>query len=119
MADSTPALFDQWPQLLSELVAGRELARELAHEAFSSILAGEATEAQIAGFVIGLAAKGETTGEILGLRDAMFGASTPLELPDGTIDIVGVGGAPRRRVAAFNVSTIAAFVASAAGAHRL
>ena len=116
MADSTLDRFDRWPEILRDLVAGRELARDLAQQAMSSILAGEASEAQIAGFVIGLSAKGETTNEILGLRDAMFDASTPLDLPAQTIDIVGVGGAPRRRVAAFNVSTIAAIVASAAGA---
>ncbi|MCL4117950.1 UNVERIFIED_CONTAM: hypothetical protein GTU68_020570 [Idotea baltica] len=92
------------------------MSRDIAHHVVSAMLAGQATDAQIAGFLIGLSAKGETTDEILGMRDAMFAASTPLELPEGTVDIVGVGGAPRRQVAAFNVSTIASFVASSAGA---
>ncbi len=105
-----------WPQVLSGLVKGNDLSREMAHHVVSAMLAGQATDAQIAGFLIGLAAKGETTGEILGMRDAMFAVSTPLDLPEGTVDIVGVGGAPRRQVAAFNVSTIASFVAAAAGA---
>ena len=82
----------------------------------SSMLAGQATGAQIGAFLLGMAAKGERTDELLGMREAMFAASTPLDLPDEAIDIVGVGGAPRRRVEAFNVSTIASFVASAAGA---
>lgn len=105
-----------WPQVLSGLVQGNDLSRQKAHHVVSAMLAGQATDAQIAGFLIGLAAKGETTDEILGMRDAMFAVSTPLDLPEGAVDIVGVGGAPRRQVAAFNVSTIASFVAAAAGA---
>lgn len=105
-----------WAHVLSELVAGRELPRASAERVVATMLAGDATDAQIGGFLMGLAAKGETTDELLGMRDAMFAASTPLELPPGTVDIVGVGGAPRRRVAAFNVSTVASFVAAAAGA---
>lgn len=116
MSDSTPGVFEKWPHVLGDLVAGKDLSRDLAHQALGSILAGAATEAQIGGFVIGLAGKGETTQEILGMRDAMLAASTPLELPEGAVDIVGVGGAPQRRIAAFNVSTLASIVASAAGA---
>ena len=105
-----------WPEVLSGLVQGNDLSREMAHHVVSAMLAGQVADAQIAGFLIGLAAKGETTEEILGMRDAMFAVSTPLHLPEGVVDIVGVGGAPRRQVAAFNVSTIASFVAAAAGA---
>ena len=105
-----------WPEILASLVARTDLAREHAMAAVTSMLEGQASDAQIGGYLMGLAAKGETTEEILGMRDAMLAACTPLELPEGTIDIVGVGGAPRRRVAAFNVSTLASFVASAAGA---
>lgn len=106
----------RWPDVLSDLVAGRDLPRETAQHVVTAMLAGQASDAQIAGFLVGLAGKGETTDEILGMRDAMFAASTPLDLPDGCIDIVGVGGAPRRRIAAFNVSTLASIVAAAAGA---
>jgi len=105
-----------WSDVLSQLVSGCDLGRDRAENVVNAMLAGEATEAQIGAFLVGLSAKGETTEEILGMRDAMFAASLPLNLPDGTVDIVGVGGAPRRRVAAFNVSTIASFVAAAAGA---
>ncbi len=113
--DRTPGDI-RWPDVLSSLVARRDLSRDTAQHVVAAMLAGQATDAQIAGFLVGLAAKGETTEEILGMRDAMFAAATPLELPAGTIDIVGVGGAPRRRVSAFNVSTLASFVAAAAGA---
>jgi anthranilate phosphoribosyltransferase len=116
MVEEATEMTVHWPEVLSGLVQGNDLSREMAYHVVSAMLAGQATDAQIAGFLIGLAAKGETTDEILGMRDAMFAISTPLELPAGTVDIVGVGGAPRRQVAAFNVSTIASFVASAAGA---
>lgn len=99
-----------------QLVAGQDLTRDDAKHIVASMLAGQATDAQIGGFLIGLGSKGETTDEILGMREAMFEVSLPLLLPDGTVDIVGVGGAPRRQVAAFNVSTLASFVAAAAGA---
>ena len=105
-----------WPDVLSGLVRGQDMSRDMAQHVVTAMLAGQASDAQIAGFLIGMAAKGEITEEILGMRDAMFAASTPLELPEGTVDIVGVGGAPRRQVAAFNVSTIASIVAAAAGA---
>jgi len=105
-----------WAAVLSQLVAGTDLSRELAHEVVGSVLAGAATDAQVAAFLTALAAKGEQTDEILGMRDAMFEASMPLKVPAETVDIVGVGGAARRQVAAFNVSTISSIVASAAGA---
>lgn len=105
-----------WPDVLSGLIAHHDLSRGMAQHVVAAMLAGQATDAQIAGFLVALAAKGETTDEILGMREAMFAASTPLDLPEGTVDIVGVGGAPRRRVSAFNVSTLASFVAAAAGA---
>ena len=106
----------QWSAVLGGLVAGTDMTRDDARFVVSQVLAGQATEAQIGAFLVALASKGETTEELLGMRDAMFDASTPLDLPSEAIDIVGVGGAPRRRVAAFNVSTISSVVASAAGA---
>ncbi len=108
--------FTAWADVLTMLVAQQSLERRVAERVMDTILAGTATDAQIAGFLIGLSAKGETTDEVLGMRDAMLSACAKLDLPAGTTDIVGVGGAPRRRVSAFNVSTIASFVAAAAGA---
>jgi len=106
----------QWSQVLAKVAARQDLPHDEARHVMAAMLAGGASDAQIGGFLVGLATKGETTDELLGMREAMLDASTPLELPAGTVDIVGVGGAPRRRVAAFNVSTIASMVASAAGA---
>lgn len=106
----------EWPQVLATLIEGRDLSFDLAKHVVSEMLAGRASDAQIGGFLTALRAKGETTEELLGMRAAMFEVAELLELPEGTTDIVGVGGSPRRRTAAFNVSTLAAIVASAAGA---
>lgn len=107
-----------WADLLTELVAGRDVPGPWLAAAIGDTLAGAAGDARVAGLLVGLAAKGVRPAELDAMVGAMLAAATPLELsdPDGTIDIVGTGGAPRRREAALNVSTMAAFVASAAGA---
>ena len=105
-----------WPGLLGTLAHGGDLTAEATRAVLGTILAGEATDAQIAAFIVGLRMKGETVDELTGLQGAMIDAATPLDLPAGTIDIVGVGGSPSRRVHALNVSTMASFVAAGAGA---
>ena len=105
-----------WPAVLSELIAGQDLDREVAAAALQTILAGDATDAEIAAFIVGLRHKGESIEELVGLVDAMLGAAAPLDLPPDVIDIVGVGGALTRRSHALNVSTMACFVAAGAGA---
>jgi len=105
-----------WPGVLGTLADGRDLTGDAAAAVLGTILAGEATDAQIAAFIFGLRIKGETVEELAGLQQAMLAAASPLAVPAGTIDIVGVGGAPSRRTGALNVSTMAAFVAAGAGA---
>ena len=107
-----------WPSVLSTLIDGDDLTAAQAGDALRSILAGEATEAQIAGLLVGLRAKGESVVEVSAMVDAMLEAAAPVALPAGpdAIDIVGTGGAPTRRVHALNVSTMASFVAAGAGA---
>lgn len=107
-----------WPGVLAALVAGEELPVDVATGALERILAGEATDAQIAGFLIGLRSKGESPAEVVGLIDAMLTAAAPLVLddPSGTVDIVGTGGSKALGGQAFNVSTMASIVAAAAGA---
>ena len=102
--------------MLGTLADGDDLSAEAARAVLGTILAGEATDAQIAAFIVGLRIKGETVEELTGLQGAMIDAATPLTMPDGTIDIVGVGGAASRRLHALNVSTMAAFVVAGAGA---
>lgn len=107
-----------WPALLATLAAGRDISANEARAALGAILAGEgeATDAQVAAFIIALRLKGPAVGELLGLVGAMRDAATPLDVPDGAIDIVGTGGAPGRRTHTLNVSTMACVVAAGAGA---
>lgn len=105
-----------WKGVLGALTSGDDLTAATAAAALRTILAGEATPAQIAAFIVALRMKGETATEVSGLVDAMLEAAAPLSLPDGVIDIVGTGGSPRRRSSALNVSTMASFVAAGAGA---
>lgn len=102
-----------WPALLSGLVQGRDQTREAAAWAMEQILAGEATPAQLAAFVVGLRAKGETVEEISGLADTMLEFATPIEIGGRCVDVVGSGGDRSNTV---NISTMAAVVAAAAGA---
>jgi anthranilate phosphoribosyltransferase len=105
-----------WAGILGTLAAGNDVSAEVTRAVLGTILAGEATDAQIAAFIVALRQKGETVDELTGLQGAMIDAATALDVPDGTIDIVGVGGAAHRRSHALNVSTMASFVAAAAGA---
>lgn len=106
-----------WPSLLTQLLDGHDLSAADAREAMSTILAGEATPAQLIGFVVALRAKGETGEELSGLLDAVLAAATLVPLDDAVrdvaIDVVGTGG---DRSHSINVSTMAAFVAAGAGA---
>lgn len=105
-----------WPAAIGAVASGADIDAGHAQAAMASILAGEATQVQIAGFIVALRVKGETTQEMLGLVRGMLAASEPLTVPDNAIDIVGTGGSAHRRKHALNVSTMAAFVAAGAGA---
>ena len=105
-----------WPDVLESLIAGRDLDGAVARHAMDLILRGEATQAQIAAYVLGLRGKSSAIAELVGMVRAMQDAATPLSIPDDAIDIVGVGGGRSRREHALNVSTMACFVAAGAGA---
>lgn len=105
-----------WPGILARLTARHDLDHREARAALLEILEGRATPAQIAGFLVALRMKGETVTEVTGMVEAMLEEAEPLALPEDVIDIVGTGGAPSRREAALNVSTMACFVAAGAGA---
>ncbi|MCX6401141.1 MAG: anthranilate phosphoribosyltransferase [Propionibacteriales bacterium] len=102
-----------WPDVLGSLVAGENLTPAQATWAMGEILDGAATPAQIAGFVVALRAKGETTEELTGLVDAMYGVMTPISVPGRLLDVVGTGG---DRSFSVNISTMSAIVAAGAGA---
>jgi anthranilate phosphoribosyltransferase len=107
-----------WPGLLRELTAGRDVSAAVTRAALERVLAGEATDAQIAAFIVALRMKGESVDEVVGLVGAMLDAASPVELDDpaATIDLVGTGGSTALSGRAFNVSTMASLVAAAAGA---
>jgi anthranilate phosphoribosyltransferase len=105
---------DFWPNVLNRLLAREDLSAEEAAEAMRRIMAGEATPAQVAAFVVALRAKGETPSEVGGLAAAMLELAPRVEVPDGSVvDTCGTGG---DRAGTINVSTIAAVVAAGAGA---
>ena len=101
-----------WPDVLSALIAGRDLTTDEAAWAMDRIMAGEATDAQIAGFAVALRAKGETVTEMTGLVQAMYGHANLIEVPGPTVDIVGTGGDRAKTV---NISTMAAIVVAGTG----
>jgi anthranilate phosphoribosyltransferase len=101
-----------WPALLNALLDGQSLTSEETSWAMRQIMAGEATDAQIAGFAIGLRAKGETVDEVAGLADGMMANATPIDIRGRVGDLVGTGG---DRAHTVNISTMAAVVAAAAG----
>ncbi|MFV0433090.1 MAG: anthranilate phosphoribosyltransferase [Leucobacter sp.] len=102
-----------WPTVLSTLLEGDDLSVSQAEWAMSRFMTGEASGAQIGGFLVALRSKGATVDEIVGFRDAILAEAAPIRLPAMSLDIVGTGG---DRFGTVNVSTMAAITAAAAGA---
>jgi anthranilate phosphoribosyltransferase len=99
---------------LAELLEGRPLSREQAREVMDEIMRGEATQAQIGGFLIALRLKGETADEIAGCAEAMRDHVLPVRPErDDLVDTAGTGGDGASTI---NISTAAAIVAASAGA---
>ena len=101
-------------QALARLLDGHDLTREEARGTMSVIMAGEATDAQIAGFLVALRAKGETAEEIAGCAEAM--REHVLRVTPKRTDLVDVVGTGGDGANTYNISTAAALVAAAAGA---
>jgi anthranilate phosphoribosyltransferase len=114
-------------ELISQIVAGKDLKEEEMEKAMDEIMSGEATPAQIGAFITGLRMKGETVDEITGAARTMRAKATKIKVTRETVsidrddiniedetilDIVGTGGDGTRT---FNVSTTTAFVAAGAG----
>jgi anthranilate phosphoribosyltransferase len=101
-------------QTIARVLDGHDLALDEARGTMNEIMAGEATPAQIAGFLVALRAKGETPDEIAGCAEAMREHVLRVN-PRRTdlVDIVGTGGDGANT---YNISTAAALVAAGAGA---
>jgi anthranilate phosphoribosyltransferase len=101
-------------EALGRLLDGQDLDRDEARRVMGTIMEGEATPAQIGGFLVALRLKGETADEIAGCAEAMREHVLPVRpRRDDLVDTAGTGGDGART---FNISTAAALVAAAAGA---
>lgn len=101
-----------WPGIITALLSGRDLDSADASWAMDRVVQGEATAAQVSGFVIALRAKGETPQEIAALAQALRDHATPVVIPGPIVDLVGTGG---DGAGAVNISTLAAIVVAATG----
>ncbi|MGZ4594267.1 MAG: anthranilate phosphoribosyltransferase, partial [Actinomycetes bacterium] len=109
---STPARATTWPLLLNALLRGDDLAAEDSAWAMDRIMQGEATPAQMAGFVVALRAKGEAPSEVTGLVSAMLAHAERITVESPAVDTCGTGGDGAHTV---NISTMAAMVVAGAG----
>ena len=103
----------EWSALLTALVAGRDVGRDLAGTALRAIMAGEVDEVVVGAFLTAMEAKGATAEEVAGLVEAMVAAATPVPVTGPVLDTCGTGG---DGAGTFNISTTSALVCAAAGA---
>ncbi len=101
-----------WADVLTRLIDGDHLEQSDAHNVMAEVMAGGATEAQIASLLTALRAKGTTPGEMSGFVAAMREAAVSVAVAGPVVDLVGTGG---DRSGTFNISTTAAFIAAGAG----
>ncbi len=102
---------DRLKALIAAAVDG-PLSREAAEAAFTAIMDGDATPAQIGGFLMVLRTRGETVPEYAAAAAVMRARCVPVRAPEGAIDIVGTGGDGKGTL---NISTATAFVVAGAG----
>ena len=97
---------------IAKVATGQTLSRKEAGQAFEILMSGEASMAQIGGFLMGLRVRGETVEEIAGAVSVMRQKMVPVDAPDDAIDIVGTGGDGTNT---YNISTLAALIVAGAG----
>jgi anthranilate phosphoribosyltransferase len=99
---------------IRKLASGQHLSAEEAGGAFDVIMRGDATPSQVAGLLIGLRVKGETSAEVAGVARALRRAMVRLPAidTDTLVDTCGTGGGSFQT---FNISTAAALLAAGAG----
>lgn len=108
MSDDLPVFKD----ILGQVAKGAPLSESEAETAFSIIMSGDATPAQIGAFLMGLRQRGETVAEITGAVRVMRAKALAVAAPADAIDIVGTGGDAS---GTFNISTAAALVVAGCG----
>jgi anthranilate phosphoribosyltransferase len=103
---------DAFKPHIAKVASGTPLSFDEARAAFDVIMSGEATPAQIGGFLMSLRVRGETVDEIAGAVSVMRSKMITVAAPVGAVDVVGTGGDGS---GSYNVSTCAAFVVAGAG----
>jgi anthranilate phosphoribosyltransferase len=98
---------------IAKVVRCESLSEAEASAAFESIMRGDATPIQVAGFIVALRMKGETVDEITGFARTARAMATPITVDGDLLDTCGTGG---DGLFTFNISTLAAIVAAACGA---
>ncbi|WP_193370588.1 anthranilate phosphoribosyltransferase [Pelagibius marinus] len=98
--------------LIGKVATGASLARDEAEQAFDIMMSGNATPAQMGGFLMALRVRGETVEEITGAATVMRSKMTTVKRPEGAIDICGTGG---DKTGSYNISTASQFVVAACG----
>ena len=101
--------------VLNQLLAAKDLSHDQMLAVMQQVMSGELSEAQIAALLIALRVKGETVDEIAAAATVMRQLSTKVNISNTAhlVDTCGTGG---DGIQTFNVSTVSAFVAAAAGA---
>lgn len=101
-------------ELIVRLSGRSDLAAEDAHAAFGEVMAGRASQIQVAGLLVGLRTKGEVAAEVAGGVRALREAMIPVvaDDPESLVDTCGTGGG---EVTTFNISTAAALLAAGMG----
>jgi anthranilate phosphoribosyltransferase len=105
---------DALAQAIRRLDRRQDLAAEETEAAFTVVMQGHASEAQMSALLMGLRAKGETPHEVAGGVRALRKAMVPVKVtdPDAVVDTCGTGGGA---ITTFNISTAAAFVLAGGG----
>jgi anthranilate phosphoribosyltransferase len=98
--------------LIARVADGHALGVDEARLGFEALMSGNATPAQMGGFLMALRVRGETIDEITGAAGVMRAKALKISAPDEAIDIVGTGG---DGVGTWNVSTAASLVVAACG----
>jgi len=99
-------------EALTIVASGKTLTRDQARSAMASVMAGEATPAQLGALLAALHIRGETVDEIAGCASALREVAVRVTVTGDAIDIVGTGG---DRSNSFNISTVSSIVTAAAG----
>ena len=103
------------PQALRAVTERRNLSSDEMRGVMHIIMTGQATPAQVGGFLVGLRMKGETVDEIAAAAQVMRELATPVQCKSAhLVDTCGTGGDGAHT---FNISTASAFVVAAAGGH--